>query len=144
MKSTISISKIELNGTENSQSRIISSQHTLKICIEGYTEEEMKTDIILIIKNKEEVPLAALAEGHSKGILQHIKKGKFRLESCVQLPKYLNSGDCIIDILMHHPMVEYQLRAINCAEIHIDGYREIFGRVNYQSDMGLFSLESIK
>jgi len=143
-KSSLTITKIELNGTENPQSQILSSQHTLNVCIEGYAAEELITDLVLVIKNKDEVPLAALAEGHSKGILQHIKKGNFRLESIVQLPKYLNSGDCIIDILMHHPMVEYQLQAINCACIHIEGSREIYGRVNYQADMGFFSLESIK
>ena len=142
-KPTLTITKIEINGTENSHSRIIPSQHTLGVCIEGYTEEDMKTDLILTIKNKEEVPLAALAEGHSKGIVQHINKGYFKLERTVQLPKYLNCGDCIIDILMHHPMVEYQLQAMNCASLHIDGYQEDYGRVNFQSDMGFFSLESL-
>ena len=142
-KSTIDISKIEVNGTDNLQSRVIPSQHTLNVCIEGYTEEDMKTDIMLIIKNKNEVPLASLAEGHSKGILQQIRKGRFRLESIIQLPEYLNSGDCLVDICMHHPMVEWQLKVLNCVHIKFDGFQKDYGRVCPQSEMGLFSLESI-
>ena len=127
-KFNISISKIVLNGTESSQSRIIPSQRVLDVCIEGYTDENIQTDLMLIIKNKDDVPMAALAEGHSKGALQPIAKGDFKLERVIQLPRFMGTGDYHIDLYMHHPMMEYQMKAINCATIHIDGYQEGYGR----------------
>ena len=143
-KHDITISKIFLNGTEESHSTIIPSQHTLDVCIKGYTSENIQTDLMLILKNKDDVPMAALAEGHSKGILEHISKGDFCMERTIQLPKFMGSGDYYIDIYMHHPMVEYQMKAQNCATIHIDGYQEGFGRSLKQKEEGFVGLESLK
>ena len=140
-KYNISISSVELNGTKKSQSTLTPTQHTLNVCIEGFTDEDIQTDLMLIIKNKDEVPMAALAEGHSKGILQSINKGHFKLERTIQLPKFMGSGDYKIDLYMHHPMVEFQLKAPNCATIHIDGYQEGFGRSLRQKDEGFVGLE---
>lgn len=142
-KHSITISRIELNNTEESHSTITPSQHTLNVCIEGYTDEEIQTDLMLILKNKDEVPMASLAEGHSKGILEHLKKGRFKLERNIQLPKFMGSGDYKIDIYLHHPMMEYQMKAANCANIHIDGYQEGFGRSLRQKDEGFLGLEKI-
>ncbi len=142
-KHNIRISNIEFNGTDNALSTITPSQHTLRIRIEGYTDEDIQTDLMLIIKNENEVPMAALAEGHSKGILQPIRKGDFTLERNIQLPKFMGSGDYVVDIYMHHPMVEYQLKATNCACLHIDGYQEGFGRALRLKEEGIIGLESI-
>ena len=143
-KYNITISKIVLNGTESTKSTIIPTQHTLDVSIEGYTDEDIQTDLMLIIKNKEEVPMAALADGHSRGILQSVTKGKFKLERIIQLPQFMGSGDYKIDIYMHHPMVEYQLKAINCATLHIDGYQEGFGRSLWQKTEGFVGLQTIE
>ena len=143
-KYNITISKIVLNGTECSKSTIIPTQHTLDVSIEGYTDEDIQTDLMLIIKNKDEVPMAALADGHCKGILQPIPKGNFKLKSKIQLPQFMGSGDYKIDIYMHHPMVEYQLKAVNCATLHIDGYQEGFGRSLWQRTEGFVGLQTIE
>ena len=142
-KHNITISKIVLNGTEDSHSTITSSQHSLDVCIEGHTDEDIETDLMLILKNKDEVPMAALAEGNTKGILVHIDGGSFRLERTIQLPKFMGCGDYKVDIYMHHPMVEFQLKATNCATIHIDGYQEGFGRSLRQNEEGFVGLQSI-
>ena len=142
-KHNLFISKIFLNGTEKSLSTITPSQHTLDVCIEGHTDEDIQSDLMLIIKNKDEVPMAAFAEGHTKGILEHIKKGDFRLERTILLPKFMGSGDYKIDLFLHHPMVEYQLKAVNCATIHVDGFQEGFGRSLIQREEGFVGLERI-
>ena len=142
-KKGITISKVVLNGTEESQSRIMPSQRTLDVCVEGHTEEGIQTDLMLIIKNKDEVPMATLAEGHCKGLVQHVKKGSFLLECTILLPRFIGSGDYKIDIYMHHPMVEYQLKAVNCATIHIDGFQEGFGRSLQQKEEGFLGLERV-
>jgi len=142
-KQGLTISRIVLNGSEESQSRIMPSQRTLDVYIEGHTEEDIQTDLMLIIKNKDEVPMAALAEGHCKGIMQYLQRGSFKLERTIQLPLFMGSGDYKIDIYMHHPMVEYQLKAVNCAIIHIDGFQKGFGRSLLQKEEGFAGLESL-
>ena len=142
-KHNINISKIELNGTENTHSTITPSQRILNVCIVGYTDEDIQTDLMLILKNKDGVPMAALAEGHSKGILQKIDKGHFNIERHIQLPKFMGSGDYYVDICMHHPMVEFHFQAIDCAVLHIDGYQEGFGRSLIQKYEGFVGLETL-
>lgn len=142
-KYNINISKIEFNGTEYTHSTITSSQRILNVCIEGYTDEEIVTDLGVVLKNKDGVPMAALAEGHSKGILQKIEKGNFKIERNVQLPRFMGTGDYNVDICMHHPMVEFHFQAIDCALLHIDGYQEGYGRSLLQKYDGFLGLESI-
>ena len=141
-KNSIQITKMVMNGTEMASSQITPSQQTLDIRIEGYTEEDILTDLMLVIKNKDEVPMAALAEGHTKGKILKFLKGNFVIDKTIVLPKFMGSGDYKVDIFMHHPMVEYQLKAINCAIIHIDGYQEGYGRALTQSDLGFYGFES--
>lgn len=142
-KSTIIIDSVKINGTDSSCLTVLPSQHTLNICIEGYTSEDMTTDLAVVIKNKDDMPLAALAEGLSKGLIQHISHGKFKLEKTIILPNYVNRGDCIIDIFMHHPMVEYQLKMPKCAKLHFDGNQDTFGHASDQHNMGFFCLETM-
>ena len=142
-KNSIAIHNIKINDTEQSTSNIISGQKELNILIEGYTEEDIFTDVLLTIKNKDEVPLAILADGHCKGIIQTIPKGEFKIYKKIKLPKILTHGDFIIDLEMHHPMVEYQLKAPHCAEIHSDGYQEGFGHALSSKLSGFMGLETV-
>ena len=141
-KNSITITKMELNCTEMASSQVTPTQRTMIVRIEGHTEESMETDLMLVIKNKDEVPMASLAEGHCKGIIQHVNKGNFVIERIIRLPTFMGSGDYIIDVYLHHPMIEYQLKAINCAVLHIEGYQEGFGRALTQKDLGFYGLES--
>ncbi len=142
-KNGISISKISINNTEVYQSTITSEQRTLDISITGETEDNFMTDIMLIFKNKDEVPLATFAEGHYKGILERVNAGKFLIKKTIELPRFLGSGDYTIDLFLHHPMVEYQMKAFNCCSLHIDGYQEGFGRSLKLKEEGFIGLESI-
>ena len=142
-KRYLSISSLEINNTKYNYSTIPSNQHSLKISIEGATEETFITDIMLIIKNQDGVPMATLAEGHIKGRLETIKAGDFRIERTIQLPKFMGKGNYYIDLFMHHPMIEYQLKGYDCALIHIDGYQEGFGRALKQKEEGFVGLESM-
>lgn len=142
-KHTLNVSRIELNGSEDCCSVVHSGQQTLHFLLEGETAEEMQTDVMLIIKSWEEVPMASLAEGHLLGRIERIPRGRFRLERTVKLPKFLSTGDYIVDLFLHHPMVEYQLKVPHCAELHMDGYQENFGRSLRLSEEGFMGLETI-
>ena len=141
-KSWLNITKIELNGTENRESTIVSGQEVLNLVIEGETSESMSTDVMLILKNRDGVPLASLVEGHYCGRIDKMEKGKFRIERHIRLPKFLSTGDYIADLYLHHPMVEYQMQAPRCAEIHVEGYHEEFGRALKLSEEGFCGLET--
>lgn len=142
-KHTITIDDIEINNSVKSFSTIASNQKELNVKIKGYTQEDILVDTILTFKNMDEVPMASLAEGHCKGKMQAIKSGKFELGYNIQLPRILSNGDYIIDLYLHHPMVEWFMKAPHCAEIHIDGYQEGFGRALNLKNEGFIGLETI-
>lgn len=131
-----------INGSENNQSVIPSAQHTLSLCIEGYTDEDLKTDVILILKNKSEIPLASLAEGYYRGKLDNISKGHFSINKIIKLPKFLSVGRLHCDLMMHLPRVEWHLQAPNCCCLDCEGYQEEFGFIINQ-EYGLMGLETL-
>ena len=142
-KNTIHFEKIMINGTENNQSVIPSSQHTLSLCIEGYSDEDLKTDVMLILKSKSETPMAALAEGYYRGILDNIPKGHFSIKKTLQLPKFLSNGRLYCDLNMHYPRVEWHLQAPNCCCLDCEGYQEEYGYTINQETFGLMGMEVI-
>lgn len=142
-KNGINIFRIELNDTEKCSSVVYSGQQTINFMIEGETNEEIRTDVMLIFKTRNEIPMASLAEGHCLGRIERLPKGRFKIERIIKLPKYISTGDYVIDLYLHHPMVEYQLKAPHCAEIHIDGYQENFGRPLRAHEEGFMGLETI-
>jgi len=141
-KPTIQFNRILINGTEQNYSTITSDQKTLKLRIEGVTKEEIKTDVMLILKTKDSIPLATLAEGHYRGIIQTIPKGDFVIEKKIVLPDFLSNGQLYCDLMMHHPMVEWQLQAPNCCILECEGNQEGFGHHIYQDNMGLMGLRT--
>ncbi|MCH5229298.1 MAG: ABC transporter ATP-binding protein [Muribaculaceae bacterium] len=144
LKEGLKINKIFLNGSEYNQSNISYSQDILNIRIEGETDEDFKTDIQLIIRNNEGIPLATYAEGHYKGIVARIDKGKFILERNIILPKFISEGDYKIDLFLQQPQVENQMLIQNFINLHIDGKFEEPGRPLNSQREGLFGLESLK
>ena len=142
-KSTIHFEKIMINGTENSHSILPSAQHTLSVYIEGYADEEMKTDVMLILKTKDEIPLGSIAEGYYRGKLDTIPQGHFVINKTILLPKFLTSGRLFCDLNMHFPRVEWQLQAPNCCCIDCEGYMEGYGFTLNQETFGLMGMEVI-
>lgn len=140
-KQSLHFEKILINGTENSLSTIPSAQHTLSLCIEGYSDEDLKTDVILKFKSKSETPLASLAEGYYKGKLDSIPKGHFCIKKTIQLPKFLSVGRLYCDLMMHNPRVEWHLQAPNCCCLDCEGYQEEFGFIIDQGTYGLMGME---
>lgn len=142
-KPFIEINKIELNDTEFKESTIKSGQKSLKLLIQGFTESDFITDPLVIIKDKQGTPLAALAEGHYKGKLENIKKGNFTIEREIILPKFIGAGEYNVDISLHLPMIEYQMQVPNAATLNVEGFFENGGRTLRLSEEGIIGLESI-
>lgn len=139
-KNTIIISSIEINGTNLSESTIQSNQREMTIKIEGHSEEELHYDVMLILKNKDGVPLATYAKGHYMGDIQHLPAGDFLIERTIELPEILSRGVVSVDLFLHHPMVEYLLKAPNCCILETMGYQKGFGSAMNQLDNGFIGL----
>ena len=140
-KPTLHFEKIMINGTEKNQSVIPSVQHTLSLSIEGSSDEELKTDVMFILKSKSETPMASLAEGYYRGKLDTIPKGHFCIKKTIQLPKFLSNGRLYCDLNMHHPRLEWHLQAPNCCCLDCEGYQEEFGYTINQETYGLMGME---
>ena len=143
-KPTIQFDRILINGTENRYSTITCNQRILELQIEGETADELRTDVMLIMRTKDGIPLATLAEGHYRGIIQSIPSGKFVIKKNIVLPQFLSNGQLYCDLMMHHPMVEWQLQAPNCCILDCEGNQEGFGHFMHQDRMGILGLVTKK
>lgn len=139
-KYTVKITNIEINNTPKTRSIVKNGQKKLDLLIEGVTEEDMNYDIMLIFKSKEGVPLAAYAKGHYMGIIQHLPKGKFKIHKTITLPDILTKGVVTIDLYIHHPMVEYYIKAPNCCILDCEGFQKDYGKPIDQEGFGLIGL----
>ena len=141
-KPCLNISNIEINGTNKSTSTITSQQKRLHIHIEGETTEELTYDVMLIFRNKDGMPLATFSNGHYYGDIQHLKIGAFTIDKDVELPQILNKGIIMVDLLFHHPMVEFLLKAPSCCTLDCEGFQTEFGKSCDQTVNGFMGLNS--
>lgn len=140
-KPYLHIDSIIINDTDKECSVINSHQDKLHIKVVGHTDKEIKTDIMLVFKSKDDMPLMTYAVGHYKGEIKTIPAGDFVIDETVILPKILTRGKLFVDFFMHHPMVEFQAQANRCCILSCDGYQEDFGFALNQHDGGLIGLE---
>ena len=103
---------------------------------------DVLTDLIVIIKNEQDIPLATLAEGHLTGEALRIKKGPFHLQKTILLPRYLCSGNYYLDIIFKQPTSEYQMGARLSVFLHAEGNADRFGKPLKASTCGLLGLET--
>ena len=142
-KDCLFIDNIEINGTNEAFSTITSQQETIDVYIEGQTTEDLTYDVMLIFRNKDGMALASFANGHYYGNIQHLKKGRFSIKRSIQLPKILNKGILKVDLLFHHPMVEFQLKAPSCCTLDCEGFQTEFGKSCDQEVNGFIGLDGI-
>ena len=142
VKNTLHIDSISINGTEESISTIRNGQGSLTISINGYAKEDMNYDIMMTLKSKEGIPFATYAIGHYFGEIQNLKKGKFSLQRTVELPQILSKGIIKVDLYIHHPMVEYMMKAPDCCSLESEGFQKGFGRALSQESNGFMGLEN--
>ncbi len=141
-KKTLHIDSILINGTEESTSTIHNGQTSLYISINGHTEEDMSYDVMMTLKSKEGIPFATYAIGHYMGEIQHLKKGSFSLNRIIELPKILSKGIIKVDLYIHHPMVEYMMKAPDCCSLESEGFQKGYGRALSQEPNGFMGLNN--
>lgn len=144
VKPTIHIDRIEINGVSVAQSTIQSSQKTMKILIEGTTDTDMTYDTMLIFKNKDGMPYATYSPGHYYGEIKHTSKGHFLIEKEIVLPLIMAKGILNVDLFLHHPMVEYLMKAENCCQLNVEGFQSDYGRSLEHTQNGFIGLDDLK
>lgn len=142
IKSTLKISDVNINGTDSSFSTIQSGQRTLEVKIKGYTSEEMIYDEMIVIKSKEGVPFATYSPGHYFGDIKHQPPGDFEIVREIELPPIMSEGQLLVDLYLHHPMVEYLVKAPNCCILESQGYQSGFGHA-LNTGYGFIGLKDI-
>jgi lipopolysaccharide transport system ATP-binding protein len=140
-KKTLHIDSITINGTDESTSTIQNGQTALAVTIDGYADEDMSYDIMMTLKSKEGIPLATYALGHYYGDIQSLKKGSFSLKRTIELPPILSKGIINVDLYLHHPMVEYLMKAPDCCSLESEGFQKGFGRALSQEANGFIGLK---
>lgn len=141
VKQGLNIFDLKINGTDETVSTITSKQRVLNIHLEGETKNDLVFDLMLIIKNKDGMPMASYANGHYYGEIQHQPAGKFSVDKSIVLPKILNKGILKVDLYLHHPMVEYLLKAPSCCSIECEGFQSEFGKFCHQEFNGFMGLD---
>jgi lipopolysaccharide transport system ATP-binding protein len=77
------------------------------------------------------------------GDINHAPKGHFSIHRQVKLPQILTKGIINVDLFIHHPMVEYYLKAPGCCTLECEGYQKGFGRTMNQDSCGFIGLEDL-
>ena len=140
LKSTLHIESVEINETSKTHSIIRNGQEKLKVRITGTLDEALDYDLMLILKNEIGMPYATYATGHYRGEIQHLEKGKFVIERIINLPMILAKGILKVDLYLHHPMVEYQMMAVDCCSLESEGFQSGYGRALEHQQNGFMGL----
>ena len=141
IKQGLSIHAIMINGTDESTSTITSRQQYLDIHLEVETKDELTYDLMLIFRNKEGMPMACYANGHYYGEINHQPVGNFSIDKRIVLPKILNKGILKVDMYLHHPMVEFLLKAPSCCTLECEGFQTEYGKFCHQEVNGIMGLD---
>ena len=142
VKPSLKITHISINGTDSSFSTIRSGQRTLEVKISGHTSEEMIYDEMIVIKSKEGVPFATYSPGHYFGDIRHQPPGDFEIVREIELPPIMSEGQLLVDFYLHHPMVEYLVKAPNCCILESQGYQSGYGHA-LNTGYGFIGLKDI-
>lgn len=141
VKKGITLRSIYINETENAVSTVKSGQEYLQVSIEGESLHEIHTEISMVFRNENEVPMASYPFCSETGKL-YVLNGKFFVTAKIKLPSTLYNGKLKVDIFFHQPNVEFFIKATNCCCLNCEGFLYKFGQTITQQRSGLLQLES--
>lgn len=149
LHSALTVTRLEINGSELSDSTIQSNQATLDLLLEGETKIPFSANLQLKFFSIYGVPMATYSEGAYKGVVETVLPGHFIMHRTIQLPRYLSQGDYELEFEVNqHSMegagIQRYLWAKRCATIHVEGSMDEFGHPLNSRWEGFFGLESSK
>ena len=141
VKKGLTISDIEINGSNNVCSTIASGQECLSVKIKGNSENEIHTEISMVFRNEDEIPLASYPFCNDTGKLFKLKDN-FEIETKIKLPTTLYRGCLKVDLFFHQPNVEFYLKGSSCCRLDCEGFLYKFGQTIPQKRSGLLQFET--
>ena len=143
-KSYLKISEIQINNTPYNSTTISNGQEVLDVLIKGTTQEPMRCEVRLIIKNPSGSPLAAYAPGNYNGSILELQPGDFSIERHIRLPKYMADGNFFVDLYLYEPYRQDFIEAIDCQMLHIEGFYDPYARPITLGSEGFLGMESVE
>ena len=139
-KPSLIVRSIAINGTEDARSTIRSGQERLPIAIKGFSKEPMSSEVSMVFRNEDEIPIASFpfCDGGA-GLLT--LNGDFSLEKTIKLPKTIYKGMLKVDVFFHRPNVEFQLKAPGCCQLDCEGFLYAHGQPITQKRSGFMQLQ---
>ena len=138
----INVNNITINGKDSTNIIIPSNQDTLEIIIDGECQQSFTGNIKLYFRTPSGVALAALAESTYKGDLLKFGKGRFHIQKKIKLPKYMNHGNLILDLLLYNKDIHY-FHANQLANLDVIGSCDSLGQPLNIKYEGLFGFETL-
>lgn len=138
----LEIEDIWINGTNDNHSVLRGWQSEMEVVVKGTTEKDLKTDLLIVFRLENGTPVASFSAGHNEGVITKLQKGLFEIRKYVALPHF-NKGNILVDLCLHHPMVEWQMKALACAVLESEGYQNNVGHASEMKDCGLLSLSEV-
>ena len=140
-KPGLEIRSVSINGTESAYSTVRSGQELLPVRIEGFSEHELMSEVSMVFRNEDEVPVASFPFCDDKDGLYRLK-GDFVIEKSIKLPKTLYKGTLRVDLFFHQPNVEFQVKAPGCCRLECEGFLYKYGQPITQRRSGLLQFEA--
>lgn len=118
----IQIDKITINNQNCSPILLMSEHNQLNIHIDGQLYSDQKIAIEFRLYDKNQIPLAFYSPFHYSGNTPTLKKGLFKLDYIIYLPKEINKGSFIGSLFLTNPGINYHLSLENIIQIDIEGF----------------------
>ena len=142
-KDYITVDSIKINGSEANFINIPPQEEFIDVEVAGSTDEPLKLEMKLYVRNMSGVAVAALIEGRYRANLIEVGAGSFSLRKRIRIPRFVSCGDYMIDIYLHQPLIQDYMFAPSCANIHFDGNFEGLGKPLIGNVDGFFGLETV-
>jgi len=137
----VSVNSICVNGNESTSQIVPTNTDMMTLEIKGSTTQKFTGNVKLYLRAINGTPLAALAESTYKGELITFEVGNFEIKKSIRLPKYINHGNVILDLLLYNKDIHY-FHSEQLATLEFLGNCDSLGQpLNIQFE-GLFGLES--
>ncbi len=144
VKPGLRIDSIRFNGSDGCETTVVANQDIVEVELEGYANDSLTTDLMVLFRTEDEVPMAVLSEGHYRGLLLKYPAGKFKITKKIKLPRFVGRGKYIVDINLHHPMMEWQMRAPGCVSVDFQGNQDGTGLSVHLETGGFLGLETVE
>ncbi|MCQ2181918.1 MAG: ABC transporter ATP-binding protein [Bacteroidales bacterium] len=139
--SAVRLEYVSFNNSTDTIVNIPSNQRSINICVEGVTCSPIHADVSLTFRNLDGIVVASFSKGLLSGTSHFISAGHFVIKENIVLPKYLFSGDCLVDVALCDPNVVQYLLIPQGIHVHFDGNCDCFGTAQDIKNNGFVGLE---